>query len=213
MSYVKTTIGIGDKDSKLNIDQFSSLSLFQGIHAHHQFRLVCRAEDIVKKPDKILDASKNLVGEKITIQLDEVKITETGSAGVLKFMGVITQVEATRYSGHTGDITIIGFSPSILMDDTPHCRSWEMKDFKCIAGDALEHLLKNKHFQDLSKPRIEPVPAEPPSGKEPYTVQYNETTWQFLNRLSAAYGQWFFLRWATTGVGCTAEDQSRAGVR
>ncbi len=45
-----------------------------------------------------------------------------------------------------------------------------------------------KHFPQNLKSTISPSYSETLS----YIVQYSETAWQFLNRLSATYGEWFF---------------------
>lgn len=171
-------VGIGiDIDGK-TIKQFSSFSLSQAIFDHHTFRLVCPAESIDGTSGDIFNSSKNMIGGAITVQIDSVK-----SAGTLQFSGVITQVEAARYSGHAGDIIINGFSPTILLDNGPHCKSWEKKAIKNIAQDVLKHFPQN-----LLQPKISPSYSETLS----YTVQYKETAWQFLTRLSSNYGEWLY---------------------
>ncbi|MFD3000325.1 type VI secretion system Vgr family protein [Pontibacter toksunensis] len=172
--FVVTGIDIEGK----SIKQFSSLTLSQGIAEHHSFRLVCPTEAIDGTKGTIFHASKNMVGASITIQ-----IAAVGSPGTLQFAGLVTQVEAARFSGHTGDIIISGYSPTILMDDGPHCKTWEEKGIKDIAQDVLQPFPQN-----LLQPQLNPVYAE----KIFYTAQYKETAWQFLKRLSATYGEWLY---------------------
>jgi uncharacterized protein involved in type VI secretion and phage assembly len=172
--YVETNVEIEGK----MIKQFSSLALTQSIFEHHQFRLVCPSEAIDGTSGSILNSSKDLIGGKIKIEVNAV-----GSPGTLQFSGVVTQVEATRYSGHAGDVIISGYSPTILLDNGPHCKSWEKKAIKNIAEDVLKHFPQN-----VLQPKISPAYSETLS----YTVQYKETAWQFLNRLGANYGEWFF---------------------
>lgn len=160
------------------INQFSSLTLSQAISEHHTFRLICPAETIDGTLGPILNTSKWLLGAVITIQIIAIK-----SLGSLCFKGVITEVEASRNSGHAGDIIISGYSPTIMMDGGPWCRTWENADIKNIASDVLLY-----YPQNLLQSKINPTHSE----KLPYTVQYNESDWQFLNRLSATNGEWFF---------------------
>jgi type VI secretion system secreted protein VgrG len=171
-------VGIGINAEGKNIKNFSSLSISQGIFNHHTFRLVCPAEAIDGTSGAIFNASKDMIGGSFSVQIDSV-----GSKGSLQFAGVITQVEAARHSGHAGDIIISGFSPTILLDNGPHCKSWEKKAIKNIAQDALKHFPQN-----LLQPKISPSYGETLS----YTVQYKETAWQFLNRLCATYGEWLY---------------------
>lgn len=172
--FVVTGIDIAGK----NIKQFSCLTLTQGIAEHHTFRLVCPTEAIDGTTGTLFNASKNLVGASVTIQ-----IAAVGSPATLQFAGLVTQIETARFSGHTGDIIISGFSPTILMDDGPHCQTWENKALKDIAQEVLKPFPQN-----LLQPQLNPVYTE----KLSYAVQYKETAWQYLKRLSATYGEWLY---------------------
>lgn len=160
------------------IKQFSSLWLSQSIFEHHQFRLVCPAETVDGTSGEVFHSSKNLIGGTITIKIESV-----GNKGTLQFSGVVTQLEVSRHSAHAGDIIISGYSPTILLDNGPHCKSWEKSTVKNVAQDVLKHFPQN-----LLNPKINPVYSE----TIPYIVQYKETAWAFLSRISAAYGEWFF---------------------
>jgi type VI secretion system secreted protein VgrG len=172
--FVGITIDIEGK----SIKQFSSLAISQSIFEHHTFRLVCPTEAIDGTSGSIFNTSKNMIGSSISI-----KINSVGKQDALKFLGVITQIESARHSGHAGDIIIAGYSPTILLDNGPHCKTWEKKAVKNIAQDVLRHFPQN-----LLQPKISPAYGETLS----YTVQYRETAWQFLCRLSAVYGEWFY---------------------
>ena len=162
----------------MSIGQIISFQLTQGIFEHHQFRLVCPAESIDGTTGNVFNASKDLMGATLVAQLDAV-----GAAGQLRFKGIVTEVEVARFSGYNGDLIITGFSPTIVLDNGPHCKSWEKKAVKNIAQDVLKHFPQN-----LLQPKITPSYGETLA----YTVQYKETAWQFLQRLSASYGEWFY---------------------
>jgi len=172
--FVSVSIDISGK----SIKQFSSFSLSQGIFEHHSFRLVCPTEAIDGTSGDLFSKSKNMIGGNITIKVDAI-----GTSGNLQFSGVITQVEAVRHSGHAGDVIITGFSPTILLDNGAHCKTWEKKAIKNIAQDVLSHFPQN-----LLQPKVTPGYGETLA----YTVQYKETAWQFLSRLSATYGEWLY---------------------
>ncbi len=160
------------------IAQFTSFTLQQNIFEHHNFTLVCPVESIDGKLGSIFNQSKEWIGAPINAQIKMV-----GGSGMLDFAGVVTQVETARFSGHAGDLIITGFSPTILLDSGPHCKSWEKKALKNIATDCLSHFPQN-----LLNPKISPTNGETLS----YIVQYKETAWQFLNRMGATYGDWFY---------------------
>jgi type VI secretion system secreted protein VgrG len=172
--FVEITIDIEGK----SIKQFSSFSLSQGIFEHHTFRLVCPTEAIDGTSGSIFNTSKNMIGSAISI-----KIKSVGKQGDLRFSGVVTQIESARHSGHAGDIIIAGYSPTVLLDNGPHCKTWEKKAVKNIAQDVLKPFPQN-----LLQPKINPAYGETLS----YTVQYKETAWQFLSRISATYGEWLY---------------------
>jgi type VI secretion system secreted protein VgrG len=169
-----TSINISGKD----IAQFTSFTLQQNIFEHHNFTLVCPAESIDGKVGSVFNQSKELIGAPINVRTMAI-----AGAGRLDFAGVVTQVETARFSGHAGDLIITGYSPTILLDSGPHCKSWEKKALKNIANDCLSHFPQN-----LLNPKIAPTNGETLS----YIVQYKETAWQFLNRMGATYGDWFY---------------------
>jgi uncharacterized protein involved in type VI secretion and phage assembly len=160
------------------VKQFSSFSLSQGIYEHHFFRLTCPAESIDGSKGAAFSKSKTLMGATLTAQIDSVTIS-----GQLKFKGIITQVETERYSGSPGDVVISGYSPTIMMESGPHCKSWEKKAVKNIVQDVLSHFPQN-----LLKPKVAPVYPETIS----YYVQYKETAWRFLNRICSTFGEWLY---------------------
>ena len=171
---VKTSIDINGK----SIKQFSSLNISQGIFEHHTIRLVCPSEAIDSPKAHLFDTSKDYLSSPIKI-----KIEAEGGTESMDFFGVITSVEAERFSGHAGNIIFNGYSPTIIMDNLPDCVSWRNVDIETLAlGTAA------KFSFDLLKADITP------SYKDDfdYKVQYMETAWQFLYRICASYGEWFF---------------------
>ena len=160
------------------ISPYISFSLEQEIFEHHRFRLVCPAESLDGKISHVFNQSKEVIGATIRV---ETKLY--GGEAKLIFEGLVTQVENARYSGNAGNLVIMGYSPTILLDSGPHCKSWEKKALKNIAQDCV-----NLFPQNLLNPKISPINSETLS----YVVQYKETIWQFLNRLSSTFGEWFY---------------------
>ena len=160
------------------IKQITSFQLTENIFDHHYFRLVCPAESLEGLEGGMLQSSRNLIGGIL-----QASFSTAAASGGLQFRGIVMQVEADRFSGHTGNIVISGTSPTIVLDNGPHCKSWEKKAIKNIAQDVL------KHFpQDLLQAQIAPTYPETLA----YTVQYKQTAWQFLNHLCSSYGEWLY---------------------
>jgi Rhs element Vgr protein len=92
-------------------------------------------------------------------------------------------VEAVRHDGHPGSVIISGHSPTIVLDNGPHCQSWERKSIKSIVNNML------KSFPgDWLKKAIAPNFTDTIY----YMVQYKETAWQFISRLASLYGEWLY---------------------
>jgi type VI secretion system secreted protein VgrG len=187
---VETTIDI---DGTL-IKQFSSLNLSQGIFAHHTFKVVCPAEAVDGRSNELFAVSRNLIGLPIYI-----KVKSLQQKASLAFFGVVTKVEAVRRNGHNGDIVISGYSPTILLDNGPHCKTWERKAIKNILQDVLKQFPPG-----LLKHKIAPASRETIA----YTVQYKETAWQFINRLAGAYGEWLYYDGQKLLVGIPKKDKT-----
>jgi type VI secretion system secreted protein VgrG len=160
------------------IRQFSSFSLSQGIFEHHFFRLTCPAESIDGSMGAVFNQSKNLLGAVLSATIRSVT-----TAGQLQFRGVVTQVETERFSGASGDVVISGYSPTIVLESGPHCKTWEKKAVKNIVQDVLSHFPEN-----LLKSKAAPTYPQTLS----YYVQYKETAWRFLNRICSNYGEWLY---------------------
>ncbi len=172
---INASVNIGGTEIK----QFSSFVLSQKIFAHHHFKMVCPSEAVEGYKGGLFSKSRNLMGETITVTLNDVE----GSNPPLQFSGLVTQIEAARFAGHVGDVVISGRCPTIILDSGPHCNTWEKKALNNIAKDVLGHFA-----QYIKNPIVNPAYGETFS----YTVQYKETAWQFLNRMAATYGEWFF---------------------
>jgi type VI secretion system secreted protein VgrG len=68
------------------------------------------------------------------------------------------------------------------MDNIAHCKSWEDSSLKAIVQDISQVFASNEIA----------IEAKLKTGMLPYTVQYKETAWQFLNRMTASQGEWLF---------------------
>ena len=172
--------------------QFTSFSLNQNIFSHHHFTLVCPAQSIDGKTG-MFTVSKDMIGCSFGA-----RISGVGLSGTLLFNGIITGIETARFTGHHGDVIITGYSPTIVLDSGPHCKSWEKKALKNIAQDVLKFFPQN-----LLEPKIQPLYGETLA----YTVQYKETAWEFLQRLTGTYGEWLFWDGRSLVIGPPRENK------
>ncbi|MBN2486339.1 MAG: type VI secretion system tip protein VgrG [Bacteroidales bacterium] len=157
----------------------ASIEISQQIHGHHFFRVALGSEKIGEPSNAFLEKAREYAGFDISIEIDNVLEDK------LAFKGVIVNVRAVGMStsqlGHK--IVIEGYSPTILLDSGMHSNSYTDKSLADIAREVC-----NLAPQNLLKPSIGPRNTDP----LPFTVQYNESWFGFLNRLACRYGEWFY---------------------
>ncbi len=189
LSEVKIRIGATE------ILQFSDVVLRQKMYNHHEFKIVCPAEVFGPNTGHSLETSQSLIGAKAIIIMQRFGGLEKG----IEFMGIVTNVQALKYSGHVGDIIITGFSPTIVLDHGQHCLSWLNKSVSQISKDVLG-VFESDLFRFSSKPVYKET--------IPYVVQYQETAWQFMNRIAATYGEWLFYNGKELVLGEYKQEES-----
>lgn len=171
MATAKANITIGGK----KIDPYN-VSVQQRCDRHHQFEIAVAVEKVEGANSLTIDNSINYIGQatEINIQCAE---------GNFKFKGLITSVHIERT--YTGDSLIIfaGYSPTYLLEDSVGTQSYEEKDLAAITNEIL-----GTYPANLLNPNVSPQYSTP----IPYVVRYKETNYQFLSRLAAVYGEWFY---------------------
>ena len=169
--------------SGLEINAFKSVTLNQEIGEHHVLELVCRMDVLEDLSQALGESSKNFLGETLSLQttsLDALSGYET-----LEFKGIVTQVKTTK--GHdvsSGDsIVIKAQSPSFIADDGPHYASH---------NDVTLSEIVQKTFKDYDKSKLELLIQPKKDALLHYSVQHNESAYNYIRRLAAQYGEWFY---------------------
>ena len=99
----------------------------------------------------------------------------------IKFKGIITSISGSR-SQSEYSIDVEAKSYEALLIDNPTCKSFENKTLNEIVEDVVDDYSEyisaeiDSRFTDVL----------------PYTVQYNETNYQFLLRLAQRFGEWIY---------------------
>ncbi len=187
---VNTTIYVGST----HLVQFSELHLQQSIFAHHQFQIVCPGDLFTAATDPFAK-TKKIIGERCSISIANFD----GTGKNVAFIGLVTEVATHKFAGHTGDIIIKGYSPTIVMDNVAHCKSWEDSTLKTIVQDIGQVFASNEIAFDTKLTT---------TGMLPYTVQYKETAWQFINRMAATHSEWLFYNGKKIVMGSVEADST-----
>ncbi|GGE56647.1 uncharacterized protein involved in type VI secretion and phage assembly [Pedobacter psychrotolerans] len=159
------------------ITHFASFSLKQAFNDHHHFELRFN-HDHMGAPGLItLDDSRDFVGKTLTASFGH------SQEGMQNFLGLVSKVELSQSHGYHGVLIVSGYSPTILIDRGPDLGSYLDKDL----NDIVKLATKDTPANDLKV-----VANAARSSSIDYIIQYKESDFEFLNRLSAEYHEWFF---------------------
>lgn len=156
---------------------FSHLMLNQEFNHHHTFRVLLYYKGLEKRwldsPGKIFP----LIGTDVVISFVHI---ESGVQNIFK--GIVQKVSYVGKNGGENRILISGGSPTVKLDGNRTMDSFADKSLKDIVEEAAAN----------SGSGVE-VTANPVfSSPIDYVCQYEESCFEFLNRLSWIYGEWFY---------------------
>ena len=171
LNLVATKVTVKGEEQK-----FVSLHLRQGFNRHHTFTVVVNYlspnNTFQQTPEKFI----GYIGETASISFVH---RQTGES--YDFEGIITQVEMVGSMVETGGVAIHGTSPTILYENNRTLDSWMDQSLSTIIKEATQEYGK---VNLVSNPKY--------AAPIPYMAQYNESVFDFMNRLSALYGEWFY---------------------
>jgi len=172
LNKVEVKAKIGGKDCYI-----ISMRLEQGFNCHHTFEIVVDYNDLDSLWMESAGRTFHLLGEEVQIEMKHRK-----GDGMNLFTGVITQASYIGHHGGQNHIRISGCSPTIKLDGSKTMDSFMDMTLNGIVSEAVE----------MSGNGSEVTPQPKFKDKIDYICQYDETCFEFLNRLSWIYGEWFF---------------------
>ncbi len=186
-THIKATVTVG----KSALSGINHLTIDQRADWHHSFTVDVPL-DVFSGNDRFKSAKEN-IGQKITIELKAEQAKGSADAGdsvtqskyrsgSFVFKGMITSISLTKSKGNSSSVVIKGYSPTVMLEDGLATKAFSEKTLSQIFNDVISPYKSNLPSQ------VKPSP-DPKLG---YCVQYNESNYNFLSRLTAAYGQWFF---------------------
>lgn len=128
-----------------------------------------------------------IIGKEITISLETDSIereslkAETDTVADISFKGIILSASGSRNSTEYV-INVQAYSWDALLSDNQTCKSFEDKTLNDIINDVIDDY--SDHLDSEVDSRF--------TDTIPYCVQYNETNYQFLQRLARRYGEWLY---------------------
>lgn len=188
---VKTKINIGGLSISNN--DFTYLTINERLGSHHSIVVECPLSNLEKLGFSFMDIKK-YIGSDMDIE------SEVNGKSVYKYKGIVTALQSARLNLNSGEvITFSGASPTILLDDHNICKSFLDKKLDGIVKDRLgSYPIPNK-VKSMFKEKIE------------YSVQYRETTFDYLCRMSSRFGEWFYYNGEQIVFG-SKEDEGKVAL-
>ena len=182
-------------DGKDKTSRFNSLLIQQSLNSCCDFELV---ETIATRKTLWKGQSQELlkqVGKNVIIRLSFPRGENT-----FQFSGFITEVvidsDTATMGGSENKIRIIGKGSPMVLDDAPSMNSFVDYDLVNI----VEKVFKNKYFDLICNPKFKAI--------IPYAMQYKESRWEFLNRLSAIYNELLYFDGSKLVFGGVTDEHS-----
>ncbi len=176
---------------KVSVDgkaiEFESLRLEQEMNSTHRFEVVSEfmSQDELwkQKPDALMEQ----VGSEVTIHFEHVDSGES-----YDFKGFVTDVQIGSWDtdpayadyGHQSNrVHLIGHGRAVKLDDVRGMDSYVDSTLKAIFDE-------NSKYTSKAASSVNCNPNF--NGTLPYVMRYNESLFQFFNRLSSLFGELFY---------------------
>jgi len=159
------------------IAHFASFNLIQAFNQHHYFELHFNHDQLGAPGLISLDDSRDFVGKTLTASFGY------SPENLQHFAGLVTKVELSQSHGYHGVLIVSGYSPTILIDRGPDLGSYLDKDLDTIVKLATNDTPANDLTIACNASRKASID---------YLIQYRESDFEFLNRLSGEYHEWFY---------------------
>jgi len=169
-----------------NLQSVSNISLNQEIFNHHRFDVRLPFSSLVsfEKKEDPFPALKACIGRAIEITIrTATDVDRDGQQDQSIFKGIVTDVNVIGHRWEHAIVNISGSSPTVLMDGIPNSQAYSQKSIKQIFETCVA-----KHLSS----EIAMTDNLTYTDKLMYTVQYNESDFEFIKRLCYQYGEWCY---------------------
>lgn len=170
--------------SKYRMDNFT---LRQAMLAHNALSFTIHKGPDENIKEAMFEVCGEIIGKPITMTLQTENIenlslnSDNDSTADIEFKGFIVSAQGSR-NASLYSIQVEARSWDAALNDNLNCKSFENMTLNDIVSDVTE-AYSGDLDTEIDSRFTEPIP---------YTVQYNETNFQFLRRLARRYGEWFF---------------------
>ena len=180
--HFKTSVILDGKQ----LQSISAINLNQGIFTHHNFDVQLPLSSLVNFANKEepFPALKKCIGRPLEITIGTATNADRdGHNDQSVFKGIVTNVNVVGHRWEHAMVNIVGSSPTVLMDGIVDSKAYSQKGIKQIYEACIgKHLSSEIKMEDNLTHTDNLM----------FTVQYNESDFDFLKRLCYQYGEWCY---------------------
>ncbi|MBS1782015.1 MAG: hypothetical protein JSS78_03015 [Bacteroidetes bacterium] len=163
-----------------NIGLFTTIQLFQEFNAHHQLTITVPFNAMEQRTSIDIINTQNKIGKSVVLRL---KHASSGN-DLLVFRGILGEVNYELGDNYHRNLLLQCYSPTILLETGNDYRSFLDQDLKTVVDKVFKPVKDFGVTVDLQGCDC--------SSPTPYLCQYNESSFNFLNRLSIDFISPFF---------------------
>ncbi|MBF9219798.1 type VI secretion system Vgr family protein [Hymenobacter ruricola] len=190
---------IQPKDNPTLLSEYNYVRIFQDLHTHHSFEISVPFDYLEGRQAGFMQKTHSaLVGKPIVFSLAP---DGEGTGGKFAFTGFVTDLVVASDNDYTGSFLIRGYSPGVLLTDGVQKRTFVNQPLSAIIDQVLQPYRANL------VPRAKNLKSK---AALPYVVQYDESNFDFLNRLMAECHEWFFYDGTTLQFGLPGQQDTVA---
>ena len=182
-------------ESKIYIDSKEVLSganfhveITQTMGVHNKFTLSFPTSSSEGFSVSLMDGSIAYIGKRISISYKD----------SLEFVGLVSNVQLKKINASSGTIIISGWSSDILLSNRYDCMSFD-------EGFTLQDVI-SEAIKDHKNDALTIQYGHQMGATLPYTVQYNESDYDFVHRICAKHGKWLYYNGKELCIGRIGEQ-------
>ncbi len=162
------------------IEHFASITLRQAFNEHHEFTIRLNHDVLETAGSFSLSNAQKMIGKSTLIRLQKKTLSREPA---YEFRGVVCEVRMEQ-SGRSGaGLVLIGFSPTILLENGRNLSSFYKTDLKKVVDKISKPLASFDCKVQINNQYKKPIT---------YICQYKESGFHFLNRLSSEFSEFFY---------------------
>lgn len=164
----------------LRIREVLSIQIEQSLSGHHRLQMRFYQDQVQPTGTLLIDGAEKLLGKVAEVELYDINgVAEER----LQNLFVVADVQFEHQALNEGIIQLTAYAPTWILDGAAHFETFYKKSLDTIVKAVTRPLSQVKASLQVKSTLGDNLS---------YVCRYNESSWNFLKRLSSASGQWLY---------------------